>query len=376
MVQIDWLFFLLVLGIAQGLFLVVALRRIEQRNTAANRFLSVFILLIALTMIGRMVANSTWVERIPNLLAFPDAIIYLYGPFLYFYFHKLFHQAPVRRPWIHFLPGAIYLTWEVLMALDQYVAGVTLPFVYVNHWGALVEGTALLQNTVYWALFVSMFRRYIRRSDNQFAYSQYPAYLKTILVLIGIILVLWSYAYATWAFWTPHPLTWVSYRGVWLTLSFISYVLAYFAILQPDLFKLPPEPVPPVAQGMEEVELRQLKATVHQIMCVRQSYLAPKLKLAELAEQVQVSPHVLSRVINEGYGQNFSDFVNQYRVEAFIDLAQQDGREHYTLLALAYEAGFNSKTTFHTAFKKVTGMTPGAYLKKQPPNGVAASSGL
>lgn len=362
----DWLFFLLILGIGQGLFLVVALRRIENRNEAANRFLSIFILLISLTMIGRMVSASSWVEKIPNLLAFPDTIIYLYGPFLYFYFHKLFHSKPIQRAWVHFIPAAIYLVWEAFMAVDQFVPGVSLPFVYVAYWGALVEGAALLQNVIYWGLFIRLFRTYQRQSDNQFAYPQYPAYLKTILILMGIILVLWTYAYISWVFLPPQPFTWISYRGVWLTLSFISYALAYYAILQPDLFRMAPEPEQPIRTKVVDAELIPLKERLHRVMQQQRPYLEPKLKLAALAEIAEITPHLLSRVINEGYQQNFADFVNQYRVQAFIALARRAEYRNYTMLALAYEAGFNSKTTFNTAFKKVTGNTPGAYLKEQP----------
>ena len=87
-------------------------------------------------------------------------------------------------------------------------------------------------------------------------------------------------------------------------------------------------------------------------------YLESELTLPKLADLLQVPPHHLSQVINESLGQNFFDFVNAHRVEEAQRLLRDPERSAYTVLAIAEEAGFNSKTAFNTAFKKVTGKTP------------------
>jgi AraC-like DNA-binding protein len=71
----------------------------------------------------------------------------------------------------------------------------------------------------------------------------------------------------------------------------------------------------------------------------------------------------MSKIINECYQQNFRDFVNRYRVEEFIELARQDTNKKYTFLALANEVGFNSKSTFNVAFKKVFQQSPRDFFK-------------
>ncbi|MFA8436978.1 MAG: helix-turn-helix domain-containing protein, partial [Marinifilaceae bacterium] len=68
-------------------------------------------------------------------------------------------------------------------------------------------------------------------------------------------------------------------------------------------------------------------------------------------------------IINQGHGLNFNDYINQFRVEEFKRLLQDPQFSKETLLAVAFEAGFNSKTTFNTAFKKFTGMTPSEYRR-------------
>lgn len=87
------------------------------------------------------------------------------------------------------------------------------------------------------------------------------------------------------------------------------------------------------------------------------------MTLAQLAEQVNIPAHYVSQVINEKLATSFLDFVNGYRVKAAQAKLIDPKLSHYTILSIAYEAGFNSKSTFYTAFKKVTGMTPSQYRK-------------
>ncbi|WP_425412660.1 helix-turn-helix domain-containing protein [Lewinella cohaerens] len=82
-----------------------------------------------------------------------------------------------------------------------------------------------------------------------------------------------------------------------------------------------------------------------------------------MAEHLDLHPNQLSWLLNECLGKNFSEFINHYRVETFKRLAKEPANAHITLLGLAYESGFNSKTVFNTYFKKETGLTPKQFLK-------------
>ena len=86
-----------------------------------------------------------------------------------------------------------------------------------------------------------------------------------------------------------------------------------------------------------------------------------------MAGDLNASPNLLSRIINTGFGLNFNDFINRYRVEAVKVSILQKQHERLTLLAIALASGFNSKTTFNRAFKKHTGMTPAQYIKTITP---------
>ncbi len=92
-------------------------------------------------------------------------------------------------------------------------------------------------------------------------------------------------------------------------------------------------------------------------------YLNPSLSLREFAENVNISSNKLSWLLNEKMGQNFNEYINSFRLENFKAKALNPANKHLTLLGLAYESGFNSKTVFNTFFKKVEGITPKAWVK-------------
>jgi AraC-like DNA-binding protein len=101
-----------------------------------------------------------------------------------------------------------------------------------------------------------------------------------------------------------------------------------------------------------------VEAVVNQKM-----YLNPDLTISMLVEQTGVSRHRLSQVINQKLGKNFNDFVNEYRVEEAKKLLVSPESHYLTNLAIAFEVGFNSKSTFYTVFKKNTGLTPSEFTK-------------
>lgn len=93
-------------------------------------------------------------------------------------------------------------------------------------------------------------------------------------------------------------------------------------------------------------------------------WLNPTLSLRSLADRIEIHPNQLSWLLNRCIGKNFNEFINHYRVETFKQLALDPANANISLLGLAYESGFNSKTVFNTYFKKETGMTPKAFIKQ------------
>lgn len=108
-------------------------------------------------------------------------------------------------------------------------------------------------------------------------------------------------------------------------------------------------------------EFEQRRSALITYMETAQPWLYPELNLTSLAGQLSLNTAQLSYLINKAFGQNFNDFVNAYRVEAVKKKLAEPQFQHYSLLAIAFESGFNSKATFNRAFKKLTGDAPSKY---------------
>ena len=108
-------------------------------------------------------------------------------------------------------------------------------------------------------------------------------------------------------------------------------------------------------------------------MKTEESFKDPKLTLPLLANRLSINSRYLSQVINENLGQNFYDFVNSYRIEEAKKRLSDPEKDKYTIEAIAFEVGFNSKAAFYSTFKKQTNMTPSQFKELRKDNGKSVS---
>jgi len=111
-------------------------------------------------------------------------------------------------------------------------------------------------------------------------------------------------------------------------------------------------------------ELERYKERLKNLMEEDEVFLESELSLRSLAQYMNLSANHMSQLLNEGFQQNFANYVNTYRLKDFIAKLSDSRSHHLTLLALAYDSGFNSKTVFNTFFKSKMGITPKAYLNQ------------
>ncbi|MCB0653417.1 MAG: helix-turn-helix domain-containing protein [Saprospiraceae bacterium] len=114
---------------------------------------------------------------------------------------------------------------------------------------------------------------------------------------------------------------------------------------------------------LEEADIETYRNQLLKYMTDEAPYLIPDLSLRSLAALVNMNPNQLSWLLNESLGKNFNEFINHYRVETFKNLAKDPANANITVIGLAYDSGFNSKTVFNTYFKKETGLTPKEFMK-------------
>ena len=114
---------------------------------------------------------------------------------------------------------------------------------------------------------------------------------------------------------------------------------------------------------LSEVETIVLKEKLLEYLTTQKPYLNTELTLQQLAENIQIHPNTLSYIINSSFGKSFYDLINEYRINEFINL-YQNSIDKYTILSLALDSGFNSKSAFNRNFKKVKGTTPSEFIAK------------
>lgn len=131
---------------------------------------------------------------------------------------------------------------------------------------------------------------------------------------------------------------------------------------EPNVIK--PSKISYEKSGLTTEEAEDLSARLLKLMEDEQPFLDCEINLASVAEKLGTSTHKLSQVINENLGKNFFDFINNYRIEKAKDCLLDPEYKDLKIITLAFECGFNSKSTFYNVFKKFTSLTPAEYRQK------------
>lgn len=362
---ITWISVFILFGAFQGLILAIAINRIKDRNLLANRLLTFFILLISIVLISRLVYEEgvtiwqTW----PHLFLIPDLPMFLYGPILYFYIKSLLLKKSEEETnwWLHFIPFAAHLlvlSYYCFESREVYLNRILTGDLWEVPYAAWAS---LLHIAIYLLWSHTIVRNYEKQIAGKLSYKPQVKFLKTFHLLIGVCWGAWLYSNLAELLPELPTIFFFSYHLSWVAMSFITITLSYYAMGQQEVFKIHLEKERYAGSGLSLAQLEALDQQLQELMQHKKPYLNSTLSRRQLAEQVGIHPKDLSRIINERYDMNFFDFINSYRVQEFKKIVEQKEFQHLSLLGMAYEAGFNSKTTFNTSFKKCTGLTPSEY---------------
>lgn len=173
-----------------------------------------------------------------------------------------------------------------------------------------------------------------------------------LYLLYALIFENWIYSDTNICFWSVRLIAFTNF-------IFISS-LVYFVLKYPDALFIRPKSI-----GISEEQYVNITEKLYCIMINDEEWKNPNLSLQILADKIDVSNKILSYVINRMHGANFYRYINTYRVQECKDRLSQDKYSDKTILEIAFAAGFNSKNTFNSAFKKETGMSPTEYRKKR-----------
>jgi len=153
-----------------------------------------------------------------------------------------------------------------------------------------------------------------------------------------------------------------------LTVAFLFYFISY-KLLSNNKSILPKNEIRKYKNSSLNTKLiEQYKSDLVKAMEIDKLYLNGKLSIQDVSESLNIPKQYISEVLNEHMNTNFQDFINEYRVEEFINRLKNDQNNQFTLLGIATEVGFNSKSSFNSIFKKFKGLTPTQFKKNLAQN--------
>lgn len=367
--------FLLRLAGIQGLILGIALLR-KKTNIKANRILSLVTILLGGYCFFYSFNNLNFYIKYPHLIRIDWGLLLIIAPLMYLYTLYLINQEHkwFKKMYMHFFPYVLNLLIllpffmksgeEKIQILDYFSAMLTIGTDSYSTYSFLLYFSIACINIFYVYRCISTVKKHEVKIKNE--YSQIEKFkirkLYNILYAYGILSFIFILSSIV-IFGNRYP-TFDYNLYYFIFMSLVIYWLSYQALEQPfeiystnqqesttDIFKRTTE--------QDLIKAEEIRSIVKE----KKLFLNSDLTASQLANLCDISRHDLSHILNMVIKKKFYDFINDYRVEEFKNRIQSKSNSKLTLLGIAYESGFNSKTTFNVAFKKNTGFTPSQFKK-------------
>lgn len=361
--------FIVIIGVFQGLFLSFTLQKIINKNRKANQILSLLLLIVTVMLLGRFLYFKIFSPTLFHYSLLIDSIIFLFGPLLLRYFKVFLFKEPEKKNilyYIHFLPFILMLLFglsTLLIHNAQTFYNKNINGDYNSFYNFIII-SAILLNAYYVFSCFTILTRYKKLEKESFSFKQNPlTYLYYILYCILTCLIFWAISFISSTYFC-FEFNYINYNSVWMTIPFFIHVIGYFSLYQPEFFRMPIE-IKEIEKKnrISELDAQLLTQKLDKIMLEDKIYLNSELTLKEVSELLQTSTNNISWLLNNTYNTTFYDFINSYRVDEFLKKIEANEHHKKTLLALSYEVGFNSKSTFNRAFKFVHQQTPSQFIK-------------
>jgi AraC-like DNA-binding protein len=386
-------------------YAVMLLWRGLKQDSLSDSLLSAFLMVAALFIVPWMTGFAGWYE--PHTL-YREILFYtpfvhglFIGPLLYLYLKALtnFDYRLKRRDWLHLLPGMLYIIWcAAVVIVDKFIVG---HYYLMNGrndpdfdvWYQILQKASIAIYLLATIKYYQQYKKYIQL-EVSFADGVHFGWLKNFLLAFAVItflplvqdlLELLPYFENL----GDYVLSWYYFMAFAVVVYYIA-INGYHAeskqrqrlhfepgVLQQYQQVSPPSESIPLALGQhptykeakpittdDEAGLMAWKEKITSNMEMDRLYEDAELTLTQLAKKMGSNNSVISKVINQGFSQNFNDFVNRYRIEAVQQRLKIGEHKQQTLLSIAFACGFNSKATFNRAFKKQTGLSPKDWLEK------------
>ncbi len=361
--------------------LFFALLILQKKKALHDKILIYWLIYLGLyTGIYALFSNKMFVEY-HLLSASFISLLLLHGPFLFLYISALIDQKFQfnREKLAHFIPFILFNFFIFFASFfPELSEGIRLNHIKSEHGAPLFFNLFLilivLSGPFYFVLSILHFKKLDINIFNYFSsYANVNLIWLRKLVYIfgGIWTILMIFTTIHHVF---HMFSWIfCTHGLTLSLSAFIILIGYYGLKQKEIFIQYPElkiedatePKTKYAGVfLKETDIEHYVSKLKHFMDAQKPYLEADLSLPELANKLEMPSHHLSRIINEQFGVNFFDFVNQYRIDEVKSRMNNAEFENLSLLGIAFDSGFNTKSAFNRVFKKMTGLTPTEYKNK------------
>jgi AraC-like DNA-binding protein len=308
------------------------------------------------------------------------SLLMLHGPFLYYYVLTLVFDKR-QNSWkdlLHIIPFVLFNLYILISSFNLGISEkLNIEKVSPGDNPPLLFSFFLIMTafsgTVYFLLTIRLFKKLDINIFNNFSNSANIDlfWIRKLVLVFGVI---WTALISvTVIHHIFHMFSMVFCTdGLFLSLSVFVILIGYFGLKQKIIFSSEDiiiagddSKIHTKYSGsrLSDSEAKQYAGKLTDYMKSAKPYLNPDLSLPQLAAELNISSHYLSQVINEQFNLNFFDFVNGYRVEIFKERITGPEFRNLSLLGIAFECGFNSKSAFNRIFKQTTGLTPSQYKK-------------
>nr|AGC72858.1 helix-turn-helix- domain containing protein, AraC type [uncultured bacterium A1Q1_fos_97] len=345
-------------------------------NRLGNRWLAAFVIFVGFLQLDDALIISRTYFQYPHFYNVFDPFLFGIAPA--FYWATFHFVQPSRRfyrqsLW-HFIPCYLILLLSIPAFLDSKAEKLAI-LKALEERGQVLGPLEIVVFTLIFAqcvlyIFLS-YRRILQHQQNlkKVSSSQEGTDLRWFIYFlngVALLLLFWVIEVTFYTNFLDGKMSWIYWLG--------TFYLGFYAIQQKEIYPFAPQELAEIAAIIQEQPLTNSyassidEAKKEQLLRLMESerpYLDPELSLPKLAKLMHCSTHELSHLINQGFERNFYQFINAYRVEESKRLLGDPKLEHLTILAIGFEAGFNSKTTFNTTFKQSVGMSPLEFRKRK-----------
>lgn len=349
-----------VISILMGLSL---LWKFVRHQRTMDPFLTLFILVIASFGFKNQVYGvDNGITNNPYYLYLPISWIVAIGPLLWLHVKMVTQKDRRLHPnWAyHFIPAVLiwlgYLTlamgpeyWRENLRVTPFETGFGHP-------------EQLLALTLGWVYFIAAFRTFNHWTYEVSNHEKQKRWLRIFLMLCCLLLAVWSLIICLNLTVYKGGITTLTYNPLWLTIFFIILTIT-IAFLRDSRFFFSNGYQWPGSDALSNNHA--INQELQDFMNSEKPFLDPELSLNKLAHLTGINAKQLSTALNKGAGLNFYDYINGYRIDEVKRLLLDQEYKNLTIEAVANMAGFKTKSSFNTAFKKVTQMTPREFLKNQ-----------